>query len=59
MIDFGQLLCIIQNILFILTLVSFEVDDSEKFSLIFMSCWIMSILILCIYHTFNVGGGAN
>nr|DAU00592.1 MAG TPA: hypothetical protein [Bacteriophage sp.] len=56
MIDFGQFLCIIQSILFLLTLVSFDVDDSEKFSLIFMSCWIMSILMLCIYHTFNVGG---
>lgn len=56
MIDFGQFLCIIQNILFLLTLVSFEVDDSEKFSLILMSCWLVSILILCIYHAFNVGG---
>ena len=56
MIDLGQFLCIIQNILFLLTLVSFDVDDSEKFSLIFMSCWIMSILMLYIYHIFNVGG---
>lgn len=56
MIDFGQFLCIIQNILFLLTLVSFDVDDSEKFSLIFMSCWILSILMLYIYHTFNAGG---
>lgn len=59
MIDFGQFLCIIQSILFLLTLVSFDVDASEKFSLIFMCCWIMSILMLCIYHIFNAGGGAN
>lgn len=57
MIDFGQFLCIIQSILFLLTLVSFDVDDSEKFSLIFMACWIMSIIMLLVYHTFN--GGAN
>lgn len=57
MIDLGQFLCIIQLILFLLTLVSFEVDDSEKFSLIFLFCWIVSILILCIYHVFNVGWG--
>ena len=57
MIDFGQFLCIIQSILFLLTLVSFDVDDSEKFSLIFMSCWIMSIIMLLVYHIFN--GGAN
>lgn len=56
MIDFGQFLCIIQSILFLLTLVSLDIDDSEKFSLIFMSCWIMSLLMLCIYYTFKVGG---
>lgn len=56
MIDFKQFLCIIQSILFLLTLVSLDIDDSGKFSLIFMSCWLMSLLMLCIYYTFNVGG---
>ena len=55
MINFGQFLCIIQIILFFLTLVSFEVDDSEKFSIIFLSCWIMTTLLLFIYHIFNGG----
>lgn len=57
MIDFGLFLCIIQNIFFLLTLVSFEVSDSEKFGIIFMGCWITSIFLLLIYTVFN--GGAN
>lgn len=56
MIDFGQFPCIIQIIVFLLTLVSMDVDDSKKFSLMFMSYWIVSILMLFIYHTFNAGG---
>lgn len=56
MIDFGQFPCIIQIIVFLLTLVSLDVDDSKKFSLMFMSYWIVSILMLFIYHTFNAGG---
>lgn len=56
MIDYGQFLCIIQWILFLLTLISFDGDDSEKFNLIFMSCWAMSLIMLCIYHIFTVGG---
>nr|DAM05949.1 MAG TPA: hypothetical protein [Bacteriophage sp.] len=55
MINFGQFLCIIQIILFLLTLVSFEVDDSEKFSIIFLSCWIITTLLLFIYHIFKGG----
>ena len=55
MINFGQFLCIIQIILFLLTLVSFEVDDIEKFSIIFLSCWIITTLLLFIYHIFNGG----
>lgn len=56
MIDFGQFPCIIQIIVFLLTLVSLDVDDSKKFSLMFMSYWIVSILMLFIYHALNAGG---
>ena len=55
MIDFGLFLCIIQNIFFLLTLVSFEVTDSEKFGIIFMGCWVTSIFLLLIYTVFQWG----
>lgn len=56
MIDFRQFPCIIQIIVFLLTLVSLGVDDGKKFSLMFMSYWIVSILMLFIYHALNAGG---
>lgn len=57
MIDFGLFLCIIQNIFFLLTLVSFEVTDSEKFGIIFMGCWVTSIFLLLLYEVLT--GGAT
>lgn len=57
MIDFGQLPCIIYIIAFLLTLVSLKTDDSKKFKLMFMSYWIVSILMLLVYHALNAGGG--
>ena len=53
MIDLGLFLCIIQDIFFLLTLVSFEVDDSEKFGIIFMGCWVTSLFLLLIYTVFH------
>lgn len=55
MIEFGQLLCIIQNILFLGTLISFEVIDSEKFGIIFMICWIISLFLSLLYSVFDMG----
>ena len=55
MINFGHFLCIIQFILYLLTLVCFEVEASKKVILIFQSCWIMTILLLFSYHIFNGG----
>lgn len=55
MIDFEQLPCIIYIIAFLLTLVSLKTGDSKKFNLMFMSYWIVSILMLLVYHTFNEG----
>ena len=57
MIDFGLFLCIIQNIFFLLTLVSFEVTDNEKFGIIFMGCWVTSIFLLLLYKVLT--GGAT
>lgn len=56
MIDVGQFPCIIHIIVFLLALVSLCAGDSKKFGRMFLAYWVVSILMLFIYHTFNAGG---
>ena len=55
MINFAQLLLIIQTIFFILIFVSLMVTDAEKFVTIFMSCWLITIFLLLSYKCFQWG----
>lgn len=54
--NFGNFLCIIQSILFFLTMMSLAVDGGEKFSIIFLPCWLISFLLLFYYCIFYAGG---
>lgn len=55
MINFGHFLCIIQVILYVVTLVYYVRDANKKIIIILQGCWVMTLLLLFIYHFLNGG----